>query len=132
MGRRYMITVTLREILNCMTVFNELSQKELPAKVAFATARISEQLSSEYSMFEKTRDKIFQKYCEYDENGNLKMGENNEIVVKNGDEAAFNQEVTDLLDTKVEINASPIALDSLGELNFKPAQMLAMKSFIEE
>lgn len=127
-----MITVTLREILNSISIFGELAQKELPARVSFNVARISEQLSKEYSQFEKTRDEIFRKYCEYDENGGLKMTEKNEVSVKDGMEGDFNKEVTELLDTEVEINASPLSLDSLESVNFKPAQMLAIQKFIEE
>ena len=128
-----MIEVTLRDVLNSINVFNELAQKELPAKVAFNTARLSEQLQAEYTRFENARNKILQKYCEYDEEtGNLKSDEKGELIVKDGCVDDFNTEVAELLDTKLEINANPLTLDSLDNLNFKPTQMMMLKNFIEE
>ena len=128
-----MIKVTLRDILNSMNVFNELVQKELPAKVAFNTERLSEQLQTEYTRFENARNNILQKYCEIDEEtGNFKSDEKGDLLIKDGCIEAFNKEVADLLDTELEINASPLTLDSLENLNFKPAQMMLLKDFIEE
>jgi len=127
-----MIKVTINEILNSIAVFREISNKSLPVKIAYQVARIIRELDKENTTFDETRKRIIETYCERDENGNMKITDEGNVILKNDTVEQCNKELEELLNTSLEINAELIQLDELEGINLTPNQILSISPFIQE
>lgn len=127
-----MIKVTVKDILNCSDVFKELSKKPIKIKVAYNIAKIIKAIEKENQLFEETRQRLLEKFCEKNENGSIKVNNNGNAIVRSECVDDYNAEIKELLESKVEITAEPIRLEDLGTLELTPAQAYAISEFIEE
>lgn len=127
-----MIEVSLREIVESIPTFQEISQKEINIRTSFKIARIMQALETEYKTFGEMRDAMLQKYGETDEIGQLKVTDDGNFSIKQDCIAAFNTDIANLLSTTVQLNVSPISLNELEELTITPSKALSITAFIEE
>ena len=126
-----MIRVTLNDILNNIEIFKTISEKILPIKTAYKIARLLRELNHESTLFDESRHKIIEKYAERTETGEIKMDDNNVSIQPNLIQQC-NQELIDLLNTVLEINANKISLNDLEDIELSPSQILSLEPFIEE
>lgn len=127
-----MITVKLEEIVNGAEALKVLANKSLKGKTAYRVSRLLRELEKEFSLFNDTRGELIKKYGEKDENGELKVNENNEYTIAPENIQAFYNEINEILGNEVEINGNKIPLAEIGELDFTPNDMIALEPFIEE
>lgn len=127
-----MIEVSLREIVESIPTFQEISQKEINIRTSFKIARIMQALETEYKTFSEMREAMLQKYGEKDEAGQLKVTEEGNYSIKQDCIVEFNSEISNLLSTTVQLNVSSISLNELEELTISPSKALSITSFIEE
>ena len=127
-----MIEIKLNEVLNSMDTMQKLATQKFKSKTAFQIARILKKLDEEIKIFNDTRAALIQKYGERDENGELKVDDNNNCTIQKEALENFNQELSDLLNTTIEINADKINIDDLSEGSFTPSEIIALEAFIEE
>lgn len=132
MGRRYcMIEVKLQEIADNIELLNDFAKQKLPAATAYKAARILKLITEEYNLYQQSRTNLIDKYCERDENGNMKVEGNNAIIQKDKVDEC-NAELQQLLDTTVELNAKKLSIKELDGLEFTPGQMALFSVFIDE
>lgn len=127
-----MIEISVRNLLESATTLQGIMQKTLKGRPAFLLARIAREVDKEYTSFNNTRMQLIQKYGEKDENGNLVADESGNNKIPQSAIEDFNKEVSDLLETKVQLNVNAIPLDDLKDIDFTPQEMLALEVFIEE
>lgn len=127
-----MIKVNLNDILNASETFNVIMQQSFKGSLAFKIARLARELSKEMETFNAERQKLLQKYCVKDENGELKTNENGTVQVEPDRINEFNEEFSSLLETEVEINAEKLSMDSLDSFDITPQQMISIEKFFEE
>jgi len=127
-----MIKVSLNDILNASETFNVIMQQSFKGSLAFKIARIARELSKEMETFNAERQKLLQKYCVKDENGELKTNDNGTVQVEPDKINEFNDEFSSLLETEVEINAEKLSMDSLDSFDITPQQMISIEKFFEE
>lgn len=127
-----MIEVRLGTILDSMNILKELVDKELKGRTAFQVGKLIKKIDEEFSLFNETREKLIEKYAAKDENDEYILDSNNSYTFKDDNYNKFIEEINTLLNTTVTIEASPIKLDDIAELEFTPAQMVSMEAFIEE
>jgi len=126
-----MIQVTLNDILNNVQIFREISMKALPIKTAFRVARLIRELDKESATFDESRRIIIEKYAERDENGEMKQTEEGNIILQQDKITECNNELNDLLNTEIEINADKLNLDDMGDIELTPAQVYNIEAFVE-
>ena len=126
-----MIAVTIKEILDSSTIFQDISKKELRARTAFKIARIIKAIENAMKDFDEAKMGIFKKYGELDDDGNLKI-ENKNIKIKKEYINDYNQEMAELLNTQIQLCAEPINIDELDAMTFTPAQLFQFAPFIIE
>lgn len=126
-----MIKIKMNDLLNCTEVLQKLAQKELKARTALKVARVLKEADREMTNFNEVRMNLIKKYGEKDENGELVTDDkgNCKILPEGIDE--FSKELNDLVTMEVEINANPLKLDDLGELDFTPSEMSGLEAFID-
>ena len=127
-----MIKVNLNDILNASETFNVIMQQSFKGSLAFKIARLARELSKEMETFNAERQKLLQKYCVKDENGELKTNDNGTVQVEPDKINEFNEEFSSLLETEVEINAEKLSMDSLDSFDITPQQMISIEKFFEE
>lgn len=126
-----MINVKLEELVNATEGLKGLSQKSLKGRCAYTVGKILKSADAEIQSFNETRMELIKKYGEKDENGELKTEENGNVRIPAEQIEAFSKELRELLDTNVEISANKIKMDDIGEVEFTPAEMAQLESFIE-
>lgn len=127
-----MIKVNLNDILNASETFNVIMQQSFKGSLAFKIARLARELSKEMETFNAERQKLLQKYCVKDENGELKTNDNGTVQVEPDKINEFNEEFSSLLETEVEINAEKLSMNSLDSFDITPQQMISIEKFFEE
>ena len=126
-----MITITINDLLNSVETLQKIAQKDFKAKLAWSIARLLKSAETEIQSFNETRMNLIKKYGEKDENGELVTDEkgNCKIMTENVD--TFTEELNELINTEVEINANKIDFNLLENIDFTPSDMTALEPFIE-
>lgn len=126
-----MITVKMSDIINNTEMLQKVAKMPLKAKLAWQVARLLKALDAEVQQFNETRMQLINKYGEKNENGELVTDEggNCKIVPENTSE--FSNELTELVNAEIEVNANRIPIDSLGDLDFTPSEMTSLEPFID-
>lgn len=128
-----MIDVKLRDLLDSMEVLKELGQKSLSGRTAYQIGKILRQVENEFNLFNEARGKVIDKYCTKDENGKPIINEEtNEFTFSEENLKSTIEEVNNLLDSDVSLNANKISLADLESLDFTPTQMALLDVYIEE
>lgn len=102
-----------------LEVINKFIDNEIKASAAFKLSRIIKDISSIIEDKIKHEQKILEKWCEKDADGNVvvpKDTDGNAIAnsVKISDMNAFNKEMHDLMSVETEINHKKLNFDELG------------------
>ena len=127
-----MITVSVREILNSAQIMQQLSKRQFKGKVAFQIARILRYIDEELKSFNEARSNLIEVYGERDESDNLVMDEKNNYKIQKDKITELNQEIEELLNTSIQINADAINMKDIENEDFTPADILLLEPFIEE
>ena len=126
-----MIKVTIADLLNSTETLQKLSQKDFKAKLAWSIARLLKSAEAEIQSFNETRMNLIKKYGEKDENGELITDDNGNCKIPNANMVEFNDELKDMLDAEVEINANKLSIDLLEDIEFTPSDMAVLEPFID-
>lgn len=124
--------VSINEILNAINVVRVLSNTPMKAKTAYKIAKLINIIDKEYNTFQDVRNNVIKKYGVYDENGNLKIDDNNNYVIKPEYQDDFANELNELLKEQVDINISPLEMNDFEEHTFTPNEMGVLAPFITE
>lgn len=122
-----MVTIKLGELREIMEGLNEMLDKELPIKTAYWFGKLAKKIQKEYGELEENRMKLVQKHAKKGETGNPII-ENDKFVFANQD--SFNAQFLELLETEVQIDFKPIALDRLGDIKLSPIAMIGLEKFL--
>lgn len=125
-----MINVKLSELLDSTETLKKLSQKDFKAKLAWSISRLLKAAEQEIQEFNDTRMNLINKYGEKGDDGQLVTDDkgNCRIIPENIQE--FSNELNELINTEVEINANPIDIELLEDLEFTPTEMTQLEPFI--
>lgn len=126
-----MIRISLNDILNATETFKVIMQQSVKGSLAFKIARLARELDKEMTTFNEERQKLFQKYGEKDENGELVIDENNIIKFPSENIDLINEELNSLLSTEVEVNADKLPVGEVDQFELTPQQMMNIEMFFE-
>lgn len=126
-----MIKVKISDLLNSTDALQKLAGTELKAKLAWQVGRILKAADTEIQSFNDTRMNLIKKYGEKDESGELITDEKGNCKIPNEVLNEFSNELNELVDSEVEINVNPIAIDNLTDKEFTPAEMSQLEVFID-
>jgi len=126
-----MIEVQLKQIINNMNVLKKLSEAQFKGKTAFQIARLLKNIEAEVDIFNTTRMKLLHQYAETDENGELKVDEKNNYIIKRECQIEFIKEMDEVMNNKIQINAEKIDYKDIENVEFTPSEAMALEPFIE-
>ena len=125
-----MIKVKIADLLNSTETLQKLSQKDFKAKLAWQVARLLKNAEGEIQSFNETRMNLIKKYGSKDENGELVTDDKGNCQIISDEVETFTNELNELLNTEVDINANKIDIELLEELEFTPADMAVLEPFV--
>lgn len=126
-----MIKVKISDLLNSVETLQKLSKKDFKAKLAWQVARLLKSAEAEIQAFNETRMNLINKFGEKDENNELITDEKGNCKIPNENVDTFTNELNELLDNEVEINANKIKMEQLEEIDFTPSDMATLEPFID-
>lgn len=126
-----MIKVKISELIDSISTLQKLAQKDFKAKLAWSIARLLKAAEAEIQSFNETRMDLIRKYGEKDDNGELITDEKGNCTLVKDKVQDFNTELNELLASEIEINANPINIEMLEDLDFTPADMSVLEPFVE-
>lgn len=126
-----MINLKISALVDATEVLQKLAQKSLKAKVAFQVSRLLKEADKEVKEFNDTRIKLINKYGEKDETGELKVDETGNCRIPPESMTEFNNEMSELLNSEIEINANKLNFDDLGDVEFTPSEVIVLEPFVE-
>lgn len=129
---RALIELTVKELIDSIEPFKELLNLKLNGRTAYLLGRIMREVDKEYSNFQNTRNKLIEKYEMKDENGNRIINQEGNVSIALDKIDNFNQELMDILQTKIEICADTINLADIEQFEFTPQQIMILMPFIKE
>ena len=126
-----MIKVKISDLLNSVDVLQKLSNQNFKAKLAWQVARLIRAAESELQTFNDTRLNLIRKYGEKDENGELITDENSNYRIVQSKANDFSNELNELANSEVEINANKLDFALLEDLDFTPVEMAVLEPFVD-
>lgn len=125
-----MITIKMSDLLNSTEILQKLSQKDFKAKLAWSIARLLKEAEKEIQQFNDTRMNLIKKYGEHDEVGDLITDEKGNCKIQQDAVQQFTDELNELVNTEIEINANKIDIELLEDTEFTPSDMSLLEPFI--
>lgn len=119
-------------------IFNgipKVMEKRLPVKLGFAINKNMASMKATAESYDAERAKILDKYCEKDEQGNVRV-EGKEYVIADRD--AYATEMKELLDIETEIQIHAVGIDEIEKCDSEkydaltPGELSLMEFMIEE
>ena len=126
-----MIKITINELLNVVPVLQELSNRTFKGSTTFKIARLVRELDKEMILFEQARQKIAETYGKRKDDGSLEVLEDGTIKIQENKIQECNDELVNLLNNEIEINAAKIPVSAFDDIELTPAQAVVIDSLIE-
>ncbi len=120
--------LTNNEVWNSRESLLKLMEERFPVKTAYELAKLARKLKDQYEVIEDVRNGLVQTYGEKNESGQVSV----ETTSKNW--AKFLEELTELMDTEVEIVCNKVRLpEKVDEktIAIEPTVLMALERFIE-
>ena len=121
-----------RRIVEETQIISKVSQKELPVKVSYAIAKNIGKIQSELKVYNAQKEKLIEKYAEKDEQGKVKVSEQNQLTIIPENIDSWNKDLNELLDIENEIDIHKFSFSLLEGYNISPAELMAIDYMIEE
>ena len=121
----------LSQIEPLKETLKNISQKELPFRLAYKVSKLSEKIEKDYLFFTEEVQKIIIKYAERDEKGEIAFEGNNVKIQRDLIEQA-EKDLKELDEVEMEEIDVSFTLDELESLNIKPLEVSALMPFIKE
>jgi len=124
------IKVSNREILQMIQSLNDLNNLKLPIKVSFKIAKITKKLQEVVDIYEESRKKIIEEYCEKDEEGNVITQEDGTATTPEPEK--LNKAMEELLVITSKIDAEQLELEDLGKIQIEPRVLVNLSCMIKD
>ena len=124
-----MIKVKISDLLNGTEALQKLAGTDLKAKVAWQVGKLIKAAEAEMQSFNTTRVELIKKYGEKNESGELITDDEGNCKINGEKVTDFSNELNDLINQEVELNASKLNMDEIGDVNFTPTEMVGLEPF---
>lgn len=113
----------MQELLKLKASLEKLANHDLPVKVAFKLGSIIPSLNKEYSAFDESRKKLFDKYCEK---------KDGKLQVKKENTEAFTNDIDELYDIEVDVKIEKITLEDIKDVKLSAIDAVNLSILIED
>ena len=127
--------INLQDCLVFQEVYNGLKDKIIPIQLAYSLTLLNEKNKTNYNFWQEEFNKILNLYCEKNEDGTIKMSDDQSsfIIIKDKIEEC-QKAIMELNNTEVEIKKIKIKnkdFEKLNETNLKFGDLEILLKFLE-
>ena len=115
--------VSIAEILESTTPLSLLTGTDMPINVAYKLASLVGEVNVILKEYDKKKSKLFDQYGERTEGSSVSILDEHVSV--------YQEEHKILLEETVDINIRKITIEMFGDINIKPATLVALKWLID-
>jgi Ser-tRNA(Ala) deacylase AlaX len=123
--------IMLKEVIEGQGALQKLSGMVLKGRTAFQVARLLKKLEEVLTSYNDTRLKLIEKYAKRKEDGEFELNEKNEYQFTQENMQAYMDEINKLIMEEVEIEAKPIPVEDIENLEFTPAEASFLEPFLQ-
>lgn len=121
--------MTLNSVVKAYLAVDELSQSEHSYRLSLALVKLKNMLKTDVEFYMQQEKKLIQQYALTDDNGNIKLTDNNRFVFRDAASAPeYARAKHDLDNTQTSIDNLPISAPAPERI--KPALITALDGFI--
>lgn len=128
-----MITVTVEHILSIKPILQEAAHMPMSARDSYRLMRVLKVLDKEYETIETTQRNLIERCAERDEDGNYVPAEGgNGIKLKTEMIAEYHTELSNLIQTEIELDIKKLPWSMFEEQKITPVQMNLLADLLED
>lgn len=121
-----------REIKNLSETMDTLLPLQLKMPFAYEVASIAREVRENNFMINAMRQEIVERFAERDDNGQIKINqEDGTVEVQEGKYAELNAELDKLMNRDIELNSNKIKLVDIKDLDLTVGQISALIPLID-
>lgn len=105
--------ITNRKIVMDANFLGALTEKKLPIKVSYAIAKNISKIEKELEIYNTERQKLIDKYCVKDTNGENKTDKDNKLSIDEKYLNDWKKDIEELLDIEIEIDIHKFNINDL-------------------
>lgn len=121
-----------REIKNLSETMDTLLPLQLKMPFAYEVASIAREVRENNFMISAMRQEIVERFAERDDNGQIKINqEDGTVEVQEGKYAELNAELDKLMNRDIELNSNKIKLVDIKDLDLTVGQISALIPLID-
>ncbi|MGL5642928.1 MAG: DUF1617 family protein, partial [Paraclostridium sp.] len=126
--------ITNRRIVMDANLLGSLTQKKFPIKVSYALAKNLSKIEKELEIYNIERQKLIDKYCIKDENGENKIDKDNKLSLDEKYLDAWNKDLNELLDIEIEIDIHEFNINDLlnSDCEMTASELMIIDYMIED
>ncbi|GAA0084585.1 DUF1617 family protein [Clostridium sp. CTA-7] len=121
------------KLVNSVEVLSKLINMNLNIKASYMIARNISIIEKEVSIYNSEREKLINRYGIKDEDGKLKLNENNTIQLKQDCLEDWNKDIRELLDLEIDVNVEELDKEDLFKCNcdISPRELILIDFMIK-
>lgn len=121
------------KLVNSIEVLSKLINMNLNIKASYMIARNISIIEKEVSIYNSEREKLINKYGIKDEDGKLKLNENNTIQLEQDYLEDWNKDIKELLELEVDVKIEEIDKEDLFKCNcdISPRELILIDFIIK-
>lgn len=121
------------KLVNSIEVLSKLINMNLNIRASYMIARNISIIEKEISIYNSEREKLINKYGKKDEDGKLKLNENNTIQLEEDCLEDWNKDIKELLELEVDVNIEEINKEDLFKCNcdISPRELILIDFMIK-
>ena len=125
--------MTFSQALEYQSLYQKLKEQNMPIKVAYKLSKLNSQIQNEAKFYQKTLDRIIQRYAERDDTGNFIPNEDNTgILIRKDTMKECYEDINELQSMIIEKIDVSFTLEELEGLTLTPAELGCLVSLIIE
>lgn len=117
------------DIINKFEALNKLADKETDLSTAIIIAKNLKELSTYKEIIDKKRDSVIVKYAEKNDNNVISQDENGNVKIT--DINSFNKDLSEILDTSIEVNLLLLPKDKMMDMKISAKDILPLTDILD-
>lgn len=117
------------ELLNSVEALAKINASELGIKTSFKIAKAIKKVEENLSLYNSEKKKLFSKYGEKKEDGELNIDENGQLRIL--DSISFNRDLEELNNIEVELEVEKLDIEELNGVVLTPGEVITIDYLIK-
>lgn len=117
------------DIINKFEALNKLADKETDLSTAIIIAKNLKELSTYKDIIDRKRDGVIVKYAQKNDEGDIVQDKNGNVKIT--DINSFNKDLSEILDTHIEVNLLLLPKDKMMDMKISAKDILPLTDILD-